>query len=96
MSRILTFDSQQLVVDWISFKIQGLTDPLTIASGLCKQFTPHVRIDYHGFKKESKVSIRQSTGFKSYWVGVIKTQKFDWKILMVYERALSLAGCATL
>ena len=40
--KLLTFDSQHLDVDWISFNIQGLTDPKTIASNLSKYFTPHV------------------------------------------------------
>ena len=53
----LSFQSHNLVVDWISFNIQGLPDPGTIASSLPKHFTPHVLIDdepnmsYHGFKK---------------------------------------------
>jgi hypothetical protein len=97
-----SFKSENLVVDWISFNIQGLTDSQTIAAGLSKHFTPHVIIDgesnisYHGLKKKYKVSIRQHTGSKGYWVGtqiifsgkdaahcynLIKTQKFDWKIL---------------
>ena len=73
--KLLNFESQNLMVDWISFNIQGLPDPETIASGLSKHFTPHVLIDgepnmsYHGFKKKYKVSIRQYTGSKSYWVG---------------------------
>ena len=71
----LNFQSQNLVVDWISFNIQGLTDPRIIASGLSKHFTPHILIDgepyvsYHGSKKKYKVSIRQYTGSKGYWVG---------------------------
>jgi hypothetical protein len=73
--KLVTFDYQHLVVDWISFNIQGLPDPGTIASGLSKHFTPHVLIDgepnvsYHGLKKKYKVSIRQYTGSKGYWVG---------------------------
>ena len=73
--KLLNFESQNLVVDWISFNIQGLPDPITIASGLSKHFTPHVLIageptmSYHGFKKKSKVSIWQYTGSKGYWVG---------------------------
>ena len=75
--KFLNFESQNLVVDWISLNIQGLPDPETIASGLSKHFTPHVLIDgepnisYHGFKKKYKVSIRQYTGSKSqsHWVG---------------------------
>ena len=38
----LSFESQNLVVDWISFNIQGLPDPGTIASSFSKHFTPHV------------------------------------------------------
>ena len=58
--KLLTFDSQHLDVDWISFNIQGLTDPKTIASNLSKYFTPHVIMDdvlsigFHGFKKSIK------------------------------------------
>ena len=36
----LSFQSHNLVVDWISFNIQGLPDPGTIASSLPKPFTP--------------------------------------------------------
>ena len=54
-------------------------------------------IGYYNFKKKYKVSIRQYTGSKGYWVGtqiifsgkgavhfykLIKTQKFEWKILI--------------
>lgn len=37
---VINFKSENLVVDWISFNIQGLPDPETIASGLSKYFTP--------------------------------------------------------
>ena len=53
--KLLTFDSQHLDVDWISFKIQGLTDPKTIASNLSKYFNPNILMDdlpsigFHGF-----------------------------------------------
>ena len=33
--KLLNFESQNLMVDWISFNIQGLPDPGTIAHGLC-------------------------------------------------------------
>ena len=72
---VISFKSENLVVDWISFNIQGLPDPGTIAHGLSKHFTPHVLIDgepkmlYHGFKKKCKVSIRQYTESKGHWVG---------------------------
>lgn len=109
--KLLNFKSQNLVVDWISFNIQGLPDPRIIANGLSRHFTPHVQIDgepgigFHGLKKKYKVSIRQFTGSKGYWVGtqiifsgrdaahcynLIKTQKFDWKILMIDQYTLSL------
>jgi hypothetical protein len=107
----ISFDSENLLVDWVSFNIQGLPDPRTIACGLSKHFTPHVLIDdepkigFHVFKKKYKVSVRQYTGSKGYWVGtkiifsgkdaahfykLIKTQKFDWQILMVDQHTLSL------
>lgn len=107
----ISFDSESLVVDWISFNIQGLPDPRTITYGLSTHFTPHVIIDdepkigFHGFKKKYKVSVREYTGSKGYWVGtqiifsgkdaahfykLIKTQKFDWQILMVDQHTLSL------
>ena len=55
--------------------------------------------------KRYKVSIRQYKGSKGYWVRtkiifsvkdtdhfykLIKTQKFDWKILMIDQHSLSL------
>jgi len=35
----LSFESENLLVDWLSFNIQGLADPGMIASGLSKHFT---------------------------------------------------------
>ena len=70
--KLLNFESQNLMIDWISFNIKGLPNPGTIASGLSKHFTPHVLIygephmSYHGFQKKYKVSIRQYTGSKSH------------------------------
>lgn len=61
---LLSFYSQHLDVDWVSFNLQGLTDPKTIASNLSKYFTPHILVDdvpiigFHGLKKNYKVSIR--------------------------------------
>ena len=110
--KLLNFQFENLVVDWISFNIQGLPDPRRIANGLSKHFTPHVIIDnvptigFHGLKKKYKVSVRQYTGSRSYWVGtqiifsgkdtahfykLIKTQKFNWKILMIDQHTLSLS-----
>ena len=86
-------------------------DPKIIARRLSKHFTPHVLMDdvpsigFHGLKKKYKVSIRQYTGSKGYWVGtkiifsgkdaayfykLIKTQRFDWGLLKFDEHSLSL------
>lgn len=106
-----SFDSEGLVVDWISFNLEGLIDTKMLAYRLSKHFTPHVlmddvpRIRYSGLNKKYKVSIRQYTGSKGYWVGtkiifsgkdaayfykLIKTQRFDWGILKFDEHSLSL------
>lgn len=76
-----------------------------------KYFTPHVLIDdvpsigFNGFKKKYKVSIRQYTGSKGYWVGtriifsgknaayfykLIQTQRFNWDLLKFDQQTLSL------
>ena len=86
-------------------------DPRIIGDRLSKYFTPHVLIDdvpsigFHGLKKKYKVSIRQYTGSKGYWVGtqiifsgknaayfykLIQTQRFNWSLLKFGERSLSL------
>ena len=91
--KFLNSQSQNVVVNWISFNIKGLPDPLIIARRLSKHFTSHVLMDYvpsigfHGFKKKYKVSIRQYTGSKSHWVG---TQKLDLGTLMMDQHTLSL------
>ena len=41
----LTFESENLVVDYISFNLEGLIDPEIVAHRLLKYFTPHVLID---------------------------------------------------
>ena len=109
--KLFNFQSQNVIVDWISFNIQGLPDPLIIARRLSKHFTSHVLMDYapsigfHGFKKKYKVSIRQYTGSKGYWVGtqiifsgknaayfykIIQTQRFNWDLLKFDQQTLSL------
>ncbi len=53
----ISFDSEKLVMDWISFNIQELLDPGTIADRFSRCFTPNVLIDdvpmigFHGLKK---------------------------------------------
>jgi hypothetical protein len=72
---VITLDSENLQLDWVSFNLKGLIDPKIIAGRLLKYFTPHVLMDdvpsigYHGFKKKYKVSIHQYTGSKGYWIG---------------------------
>jgi hypothetical protein len=108
---VINFDSENLKVDWISFNLEGLMDPGIIAHRLLKYFTPHVLIDdvpsigFHGFKKKYKVSIRQYTGSKGYWVGtkiifsgkdaayfykLIQTQRFNCRLLKFDQKTLSL------
>ena len=59
----LTFQFENLVVDWISLNLEGLMDPRIITGRLLKYVTPHVLIDdvlnigFHGLKKKYKVSI---------------------------------------
>ena len=107
----LSFESESLLVDWISLNLEGFMDPGMLARRLSKHFTPHVLIDdvpsigFHGLKKKYKVSIRQCTGSKGYWVGtqiifsgknasyfykLIQTQKFDWHLLKIDQQTLSL------
>ena len=107
----LNFDSANLALDWISFNLEGLMDPRIIADRVSKHFTPRILIDdeskigYHGLKKKYKVSIRQYTGSKGYWVGtkiifsgnnasyfyeLIKTKKIDWSLLKFDQHPLSL------
>ena len=108
---MINFDSENLKVEWISFNLEGSIDPKIIASRLSKYFTPHILIDgklgigFHGFRKRHKVSIYQSTGSKTYWIGttisfsgenaayfykLVKTGKFDWSVLRLGQHNLSL------
>ena len=108
---VINLNSENLVVDWLSFNLEGLIDPGIIGHRLSKHFTPHVLIDdvptigFHGLKKKYKVSIRQYTGSKGYWVGtmiifsgknaayfykLIETQRFDWGLLKFDQQTLSL------
>jgi hypothetical protein len=105
---IPNFDSEKLVVDWISFNIQGLTDPQIIARRLFSRFNSFITVDdqhrvrFSDPRNNYNVSLRQ---YNKNWVGtqiifsgknaayfykLIKTQKFDWKILRVDQHTLSL------
>jgi len=74
-SNLLSFESENLVVDWISFNIQGSIDGHKLALGLTKYFNPSVLSDdiptigFSGYKKKYNVSVRQYTESKGYWVG---------------------------
>nr|YP_010516883.1 hypothetical protein ON958_pgp035 [Haslea pseudostrearia]UXN44665.1 hypothetical protein [Haslea pseudostrearia] len=71
----VSFDLESLVVDWVSFNLEGLVDSIVIADRLSKYFISHVLINdlpgigFHGFRKKYKVSIHQSTRSKGYWIG---------------------------
>jgi len=73
--KLLNLQDENLEIDWLTFKINGLPDQKLISSGLYNQFTPNVTLDdkplisYHGLKNKHKVSIRQYTGSEGYWVG---------------------------
>ena len=98
---MITLDSENLQLDWISFNLEGLVDPKIIAGRLLKYFTPHVLIDDvpsirdHGFKKKYKVSIHQHTGSKGYWIGTRiifsgKNASYFYKLLKTGKFDLSL------
>lgn len=42
---IINFDSENLVVDWISFNLEELTNPETIARRLFSRFNASITID---------------------------------------------------
>lgn len=98
---VITLDSENLQLDWISFNLEGLIDHKIIAGRLLKYFTPHVLMDdvpsigYHGFKKKYKVSIHQYTGSKGYWIGTRiifsgKNASYFYKLLKTGKFDLSL------
>ena len=86
--KLLTFDSHHLDVDWISFNIQGLTDPKTIASNLSKYITPHILMDdvpsigFHGLKK----SIR----FLSVNIRDLKVTRLELRLFSLVKWVLFL------
>lgn len=58
----ISFESEYLIVNWISFNLEGLVDPRIITGRLSKYFTPHILIDgvveiaFHGFRKKYIIS----------------------------------------
>ena len=99
---IINLNSENLKVDWLSFNLEGLMDSIIIANRLSKHFTPHVLIDnvptigFHNLKKKYKVSVRQYTGSRSYWVGTHiifsgkPNPKLVSRVLLVYNRYVSV------
>ena len=71
----ISFNSENLKVDWISFNLKGLPSIRKVADRLSNYFTAHVLIDgkpeigFHDLRKKYKVSIHQYTGSKGYWIG---------------------------
>src|SRR6056300_465906 len=71
----ISFNSENLKVDWVSFNLKGLVNTKIIADRLSNYFTPHVMIDgkpeirFHYLQKKYKVYIHQYTGSKGYWIG---------------------------
>ena len=59
----LSFQSENLGVDSISFNLESFINPEIIAHRLSKHFPPHVlindepKIGFHGLKKKYKVSV---------------------------------------
>nr|YP_010283126.1 hypothetical protein MKU15_pgp065 [Nitzschia traheaformis]ULD15890.1 hypothetical protein [Nitzschia traheaformis] len=57
-----SFDSEGLVVDWVSFNLEGLVDSKVTANRLSKYFIPHVLVNdvpeirFHGFRKKYIIS----------------------------------------
>jgi hypothetical protein len=105
----MNFDSENLVVDWISFNLEGLTDPETIARRLFSRFNISITMDDQSKVRFSDLRNRYDVLIcqykKSHWIEtqiifsgkdaayfykLIKTEKFDWKILRVDPNNLSL------
>ena len=69
----LNFNSENLMVDWISFNIEGLIDSTRIANLLFFRFNASITMEdqselqFYDRRKKYDVSIRQSQ--KSHWVG---------------------------
>jgi len=72
---IIILNSENLILNWFSSNIEDFKNFTIIIYHLLKHFILCVLIDntpnikFHGFKKRYKVSIRQYTGSKGYWVG---------------------------
>lgn len=69
----ISFDLKNLVVDWISFNLAGLTDPKRIADRLFPHFNVSITMDdeskilFSDRRNRYDVLIRQY--IKSHWIG---------------------------
>ncbi len=97
----ISFNSENLKVDWISFNLTGLANTRIIADRLSNYFTPHVTIDgkpeikFHDFREKYKVSIHQYMGSKGYWIGTKisfsgKNADYFYKLLKTQDLDWSL------
>ena len=65
----ISFNSENLKVDWISFNLKGLRNTRIIADHLSNYFTPYVMIDgkpeigFHDLRKKYKVYIHPNTNY---------------------------------
>ena len=70
---IIDFDSENLVVDWISFNIQGLMGEANLRRMAGYRFTPLItmsdgsKIGYSGLRNKYKVCLREYASYR--WVG---------------------------
>ena len=61
----ISLDSENLLVDWVSFNLKSLVDSKIIAGRLSKYFIPHIMINglpeiaFHSLRKRYKVFIHQ-------------------------------------
>jgi hypothetical protein len=84
-----SFDSEGLVVDWISFNLEGLIDTEMLAYRLSKHFTPHVLMDHAVNIQDLKVTGSELRLFSLEKMRLIKTQRFDWGILKFDEHIIN-------
>ena len=95
----ISFDLENLGVDWISFNLPGLTDPKRIADRLLSDFNVSITIDdeskilFSDRQNSHNVSIRQH--IKSHWVGTQiifsgKNAAYFYKLIKTQKFDLSL------
>ena len=68
---LLNFESENLVVDWISFNLEGLIDPKRISSLLISHFNASITM-------EDQSKLRFSDRRNKYYVSIRQRQKNHW------------------